>query len=101
MARPTKHNADYFSHDSNMRNNIKIRALRRRFSNEGYAIWCYILEVLTSCDFFELEYDALNQELLAADFDVPVETFRAIVDYCCEIDLLQLNEDKTKLFATT
>ena len=99
MARPTKNNAEYFSHDADMRNDVKVKALRRRFSHTGYAVWCYILETLTDTDFFEVDYRALNQELLAADYDVSVEELREIVDYCCTLELLQVSEDKCKLYS--
>ena len=101
MARPNKNNAEYFSHDADMRNDVKIKALRRRFSHTGYAVWCYILETLTDTDFFEIDYRELNQELLAADFDISVDELRNIVDYCCKINLLQLNEDRTRLYSET
>ena len=47
MARPKKNNADYFPHDADMRNDPKIRALRRKFGLKGYAIWNMFLESLT------------------------------------------------------
>lgn len=93
MARPTKNNAEYFSHDADMRNDVKIKALRRRFQHTGYAVWCFILEALTDGEFFEIEYGELNRELLAADFDVSVEQLEEIVEYCCKLNLLQLTED--------
>lgn len=101
MARPNKNNAEYFSHDADMRNDVKVKALRRRFSHTGYAVWCYILETLTDTDFFEIDYSELDQELLAADFDISIEDLRNIVDYCCKINLLQLNEDGTRLYSET
>ena len=93
MARPTRNNAEYFSHDADMRNDVKIKALRRRFQHTGYAVWCFLLEALTDGEFFEIEYGELNRELLAADFDVSVEQLQDIVDYCCKLNLLQLTED--------
>ena len=33
MARPAKLNADYFSHDVDMRNDIRIKGLRRNFGH--------------------------------------------------------------------
>ena len=93
MARPTKNNAEYFSHDADMRNDVKIKALRRRFQHTGYAVWCFLLEALTDGEFFEIEYGELNRELLAADFDVSVEQLQDIVEYCCKLNLLQLTED--------
>ncbi len=93
MARPTKNNAEYFTHDADMRNDVKIKALRRRFQHTGYAVWCFLLEVLTDGEFFEIDYRELNRELLAADFDVSVEKLEEIVEYCCKLNLLQLTDD--------
>ena len=72
MARPSKNNAEYFSHDADMRNDVKIKALRRRFSHKGYAVWCFILETLTDTDYFEIDFNEVSQELLAADYDITV-----------------------------
>lgn len=94
MARPQKNNAEYFSHDADMRNDVKVKALRRKFQHTGYAVWCFILESLTDGEYFEIDYNELNRELLAADFDVPVELLEEIVDYCCKVGLLQMTEDQ-------
>ena len=93
MARPQKNNADYFTHDANMRNDLKIRALRRKFGLEGYAIWAFLLEVLTDADYFRIEWDEFNQELLAGDFDIDSECLTEVVEYCCKLKLLQVTED--------
>lgn len=89
MARPKKNNADYFTHDADMRNDVKIKALRRKFSHTGYAVWNYLLETLTDCNFFEVEWAEINIELLAADYDVSVDELTEIVEYCVKIGLLQ------------
>lgn len=81
--------ADYFSHDIDMRNDIKVKALRRKFSHTGYAVWCFMLEYLTDCTNFEFDYNEVSQELLASDFDVPVAELREIIDYSVKIGLLQ------------
>lgn len=94
MARPQKNNAEYFSHDADMRNDVKVKALRRKFQHTGYAVWCFILESLTDGEYFEIDYNELNRELLAADFDVPVELLEEIVDYCCKVGLLQMTDDQ-------
>lgn len=86
--------ADYFSHDIDMRNDIKVKALRRKFSHTGYAVWCFMLEYLTDCTNFEFEYDEVSQELLASDFDVPVAELREIIDYSVKIGLLQHEDGK-------
>lgn len=86
MARPHKDNAEYFSHDADMRNDLRIKALRRKFKAEGFGIWCMLLEVITDCDFFKLRLDI---EILAGDFDVEPEQLQAIIAYCVERDLFQ------------
>ena len=52
MARPKKNNADYFSHDADMRNHRKMKAIRAKFGLEGYAIWNMVLEVLSNAELF-------------------------------------------------
>jgi hypothetical protein len=90
MARPTKHNADYFSHDVIMRDDPKIKALRRKYSHNGYSIWNMLLELLTSKEYFEYEWNELNIELLAPDFDIDADELNEIVSYCIKIGLLQI-----------
>ena len=96
MARPKKNNAEYFTHDADMRNDVKIKALRRKFSHTGYAVWNYLLETLTDNDYFDITWDEINIELLAADYDVSVEELTEIVEYCVKIGLLQLENDVLK-----
>ena len=93
MARPIKNNAEYFSHDADMRNDIKVKALRRRFGHKGYAVWCFLLESLTDAENFVLNRDAVSVELLAADYDVSVEELTGIIEYCVKIELLQISDD--------
>jgi len=90
MARPIKHNADYFSHDVQMRNDIKLKAVRRKYGHLGYSLWNMILELLGSNEYFEYEWNELNIELLAPDFDMDAEQIREIVDYCIKLNLLQI-----------
>ena len=93
MPKPNKNSADYFSHDCDMRNDIKIRALRRKYGNTGYAVWCYMLETLTGSENFFAPYNAVSKELMAADFDIQVSELEAIIEYCMQLNLLQMNED--------
>lgn len=93
MARPKKNNADYFSHDSDMRNDPKIKAIRRTFGFKGYAIWCYFLETLTDADFFEIEWNDLSIELLSGDFDCTPEELKELVDYLLKLGLLNIVND--------
>ena len=90
MARPVKNNVDYFSHDSGMRNDIKIKALRRKFSHKGYSVWNMLLEHLSNCEYLEYEWSELNIELLTPDFDIDMEELDEIVQYCIKLGLLKM-----------
>ena len=93
MARPKKNNATYFPHDADMRNDPKIKAVRLRFGNDGYAVWCYLLESLTHASDFKIECDELNMELMAADFGVStVEMFISMIDYFQKVRLIAIQD---------
>ena len=90
MARPKKLNAEYFSHDCDMRHDLKIKNIRRRFGHEGYSLWNMLLEFLGDCDYFEYDWNEQNIELLEPDFDMDADRIKEIVNRCIELDLLQL-----------
>lgn len=93
MARPLKDNADWFAHQTQMRNNRKLKALRSRFGLEGYAVWNLMLEVLTEAHEFRTGWSDLDRELLAGDFGLTVERLEEIVVYCGKIGLLTIERD--------
>jgi hypothetical protein len=93
MARPKKNNADYFPHDADMRNDPKIRALRRKFGLDGYAIWNMFLEALTNSDFFEHEWNKMNIELLSGDFEIDPIKLQDILTYCEELKLINIDNE--------
>ena len=95
MARPRKENADYFSHDSGMRDDPKIKAVRNKYGFKGYAVWCYMLEVLTNADHFQIEWDDMQRELLAADFGLEGggEELGEMVEYFRRLKLFRLDEN--------
>lgn len=99
MARPNKNNAEYFTHDADMRNDIKVKALRRKYGHTGYAVWNYILETLTDTEDFEIDYSDVGKELLAADFDISVDELKDIVGYACKVGLLQTDDEGTTLYS--
>lgn len=82
MPKPIKNYCDYFSHDRDMRNHRKIKAIRTKFGLNGYAIWCMILEYLTGADGNVFEYSDVEIELMAGDFGVPSGDLKAVIDYC-------------------
>lgn len=91
MARPIKNNADYFPHDADMRNDPRIKALRRKFGIEGYGVYSMLLEFLTDADYFEFKNDSLSLELVAGDFDIETDKLVTILQYCFQLDLFQLD----------
>jgi hypothetical protein len=90
MARPQKNNLDYFSHDKDMRNDIKIRNLRRKFSHKGYSVYVMMLEHLSDCEYLQYEWNELSIELLVPDFDIDAEELVDIVNHCIKLKLFEL-----------
>ena len=89
MARPIKNNADYFSHDADMRNDLRIKALRRKFGHIGFSIYNMLLEVLSDSDYFKYELTDLNIELLSGDFDLDIQELNDILEYLINLGLMQ------------
>lgn len=92
MARPQKNNLDYFSHDKDMRNDLKIKALRRKFSHKGYSIYVMMLEHLSDCEYLQYEWNDLSIELLTPDFDIDTDELKEIMNYCIFLKLFQVEE---------
>jgi hypothetical protein len=92
MARPKKEYCDYFSHDRDMRNHRKIKALRTKYGIEGYAIWVMFLEFLTGNDNNIFEKTDIELELLSGDFAVSKTDISNVIDYCVKLGLLIENE---------
>ncbi|PXX26259.1 uncharacterized protein DUF4373 [Thalassospira sp. 11-3] len=92
MARPKKNNADYFPHDADMRNDPKVRAIRRKFGLKGYAVWSMLLETLTDKDYFKLKWSPLDVELIAADMEVSPDELKDMVEYMVNVlELLKMD----------
>lgn len=92
MARPAKNYCEYFSHDRDMRNHRKIKAIRTKFGVNGYGIWCMLLEYLTGLDGNVFAYSDVEIELMAGDFGVSVTEIRNVVDYCLKLELLFMKD---------
>jgi len=88
MSRPRKNNADYFSHDNDMRNDDKILSVRRKFWHEWYSVWNMLLEKLCKSTWFIIDVDNVSIELLSWDFVVDPEKLKEIIDYFVYIRLI-------------
>lgn len=91
MARPVKHNVDYFSHDCDMRNDIKIKALRRKYKHLGYSIYIITLELLGDTEYFQIKWDDSNIELLTSEYDCDTDELKEIINYCIQLDLFKID----------
>lgn len=91
MARPTKQTVDYFSHDCDMRNDIKIKALRRKYKHLGYSIYIITLELLGDTEYFQMKWDDTNIELLASEYDCDTDILKEIIEYCIQLNLFQID----------
>lgn len=88
MARPVKHNADYFPHNNDMRNDRRCKALRSKFNLEGYAVFVMLLETLTGANHFQIEDNKMELELIAGDIDIDSKKLNAILEYLIKLGLL-------------
>jgi len=61
--------AYYFSHDSNARNDPKIKALRKKYGLAGYAKYFIIIEMLRESDNYELPCKDYIFECIADEFN--------------------------------
>jgi hypothetical protein len=92
MARPLKNNADYFSHDNNMRDDERIKAVRRKYSHVGYSTWNMLLERLCRAEDFRIEYNEESRDIMAGDFNIDPDELKSILDYFIKLKLI-VNED--------
>lgn len=94
MARPIKNNADYFSHDKEMRNDPKIKYIRSKYGVAGYGLYSMFLEYLTGCENFEMKMGKMEKILLSGDFGVDVEFFERFIADATEVGLLKKDGEK-------
>ncbi|GAB4042071.1 DUF4373 domain-containing protein [Spirosoma jeollabukense] len=93
MARPSRNNADYFTHNANFRNDRRIKAIRARFGASGYGLVLMLLEALTEADFIQLSTEELEMELLSGDFGVSVTEINSLLQLAEKIGLFARNEE--------
>jgi len=87
MARPLKQDADWFKHDKDMRDDPKVKALRRKFGLEGYAVYVMMIEMMVDSNGFFTVDNPENMELSAGDIGIEPSRLCEILDYCVQIGL--------------
>ncbi len=85
---------DWFRHDKDLRNDPKIKILRKKYPGWGYSVWLMLLEIL--CDSKESRYkwDDLSVYLLAADCDIDEQLLQQILDTMLQLNLIQMEEEE-------
>lgn len=103
MARPKKFTLDFFVHDVNARNDRKVRSLRRKHGNDGYATYFCLLEMLCSEDGIKLSLsNSLDLETAVEECGLRDEAhFYKVVQTCVDIGLFdkQLWEGDRLIFS--
>lgn len=95
--RPRK-KIDWYQHFTDMKNHPCVRALRRRFGNNGYAVLNYLMEDITRTDELVLNFTPKMRFLYSVEYDVTQQELEDIVDFCVELDLCKYSDDeKNKL----
>ncbi len=92
MARPTRNNADYFTHYSGLRDDRRVKAIRTRFGVAGYGMLMMFYEVLADADYAQLSITETEKELLAGDFGVSVTEIDSLLQAAVKIGLFAVNE---------
>ena len=92
MARPSRNNADYFTHDADFRNDRRIKAIRSEFGIAGYGVVVMLLEILTNADGTQLCTDGVEIDLLAGDLGVSVTEINRLLQLAERIGYFTRNE---------
>lgn len=91
MARPIKKTAEWYPHDSGIRNTPKMRALRHHQGNIGAIIYMYIWEYLLECDNQRTPYTEETLDMWSIDFNEDLEVIRNVVSCCIKYKMLQID----------
>lgn len=97
MARPRKQGMEYFPHDCDARNDLKVRKLRALYGNDGYAVYFILLENIYKEKLYELEIlDGETLLILAEECKVTIDQFNVILNKCLELGLFdkQIYEER-------
>jgi len=83
MARPQKEGLDYFSHDVDLSEDLKIELIEAEHEIIGYGVYLKILEKIYKNGYY-LEWSIKQQKLFSKRVNVDINTCSQIVDSCLE-----------------
>ena len=92
MGRPRSINAEFFYHNKNYRDDSRIKAIRRKYGHEGYAICNMMTEALVEADLIQVELSDIKYEILAGDFVIDVQVLKGILEYAIKLDFFQFED---------
>ncbi|MDP2651376.1 MAG: DUF4373 domain-containing protein [bacterium] len=85
--------AFWFKHDANAHNDLKIRALLKRFGWQGYGWFWFLIETLRDGTDYHLPNDDFTIEALAGDMGVDIDEAKRFISYLIKIQLLSVDGD--------
>ena len=85
--------AYYFKHDSNARNDPKIKALINKYGMEGYGRWWVIIEMFRESTGYKLEDEEYIWDALAEQMKCDVKGVKLFIKDCTEKFKLFVQED--------
>lgn len=102
MARPLKQGLDYFPHDTDCRNDKKLRIIRALFGLEGYAVYMMLLEQIYQEDDLALDFSVPdNLNIACKDIGIRPAKLLKIIDKSAEIGLFSAQEWRGKTFLSS
>lgn len=84
-----------FWHNCGLRNDVRISSLRRNFGNDGYAVYCYLMEMISSSPIRSVDIYGIGEKtgaLFAEDFGISLNRFNDIVNKCIQCGLFSMSD---------
>jgi DnaD/phage-associated family protein len=93
MARPQKEGMDYFPHDCDARNDMKLRKLRAVYGNDGYSTYFILLENIYRNKDYSIDIsDVETRLILCEECKLSEENFLKIIEKCLDLNLFDKSQ---------
>ncbi len=79
---------NYFKHDSNAHDDIKIKAIIKKYGLEGYGRYWYLVEILREQEAYKIELSEENYESLAEGMKCETNQAKDYINYLIKVKLL-------------
>jgi len=85
---------DRFPHVANLRNNGKVKVLRKKYGElEGYAFWCMMLEILIDSPTLEWNFNPVQIEVFADELGIEEVKLQAMIETAISLEMLSEDEE--------